>query len=385
MRFWKSGLVAATLIAAAVTPALAEDAPGGTLVPGPQLAQMPPPMMPLTSWTGFYVGINGAGATGPSNWQYSFLPGPVAGPRVPFNVRGPMFGGGGGYNWQFNPSWVLGAEVDWDAAALDGNNNCPNPIFNCQARISNLGTGRLRLGWTGINRLMFYGTGGVAWADENVRTIGTGAVPTSGTPTNGSSQTDVGWTAGAGLEFVVAPSLTPASSLTMKVEYLHYDLGTNRFNVDNAATQFVRTHETGDMVKLGLNLLFNAPPPPPPPPPPPMAMPPAAPVVFIVFFDWDKSTITPEGMGIIQQAANAYKSGAPVQIQVTGYTDRSGSPGYNQRLSERRANNVAKAMAALGVPREQMMVSGRGENDNRVPTANGVREPQNRRVEIVKP
>jgi outer membrane protein OmpA-like peptidoglycan-associated protein len=89
-------------------------------------------------------------------------------------------------------------------------------------------------------------------------------------------------------------------------------------------------------------------------------------------------------MQIVQQAASAYKSGAPVQIQVTGYTDRSGSAGYNQRLSERRANNVAKAMAALGVPREQMMVSGHGENDNRVPTADGVREPQNRRVEIVK-
>ena len=65
--------------------------------------------------------------------------------------------------------------------------------------------------------------------------------------------------------------------------------------------------------------------------------------------------------------------------------DRSGSPGYNQRLSERRANNVAKALAALGVPQNQMIVSGRGENDNRVPTADGVREPQNRRVEIVAP
>jgi len=72
-----------------------------------------------------------------------------------------------------------------------------------------------------------------------------------------------------------------------------------------------------------------------------------------------------------------------VQIQVTGYTDRSGSPGYNLRLSERRANNVAKAMVSLGVPQNQMLVSGRGENDNRVPTANGVREPQNRRVEII--
>ena len=101
-----------------------------------------------------------------------------------------------------------------------------------------------------------------------------------------------------------------------------------------------------------------------------------------MFFDWDRDTITPEGMSIIQAAANAFKSGAPVKIMVTGYTDRSGSAGYNQRLSERRANNVAKALASLGVPKTQMAVSGRGENDNRVPTADGVREPQNRRVEI---
>jgi outer membrane protein OmpA-like peptidoglycan-associated protein len=131
----------------------------------------------------------------------------------------------------------------------------------------------------------------------------------------------------------------------------------------------------------------------PPPPPPPMAAPAAMPApppppsrrVFLVFFDWDRDTITPQGHAILVQAANAYKSGAPVQIQVTGYTDRSGSPGYNQRLSERRANNVANALAGMGVPHNQMAVSGRGENDNRVPTAPGVREPQNRRVEIVMP
>ena len=68
--------------------------------------------------------------------------------------------------------------------------------------------------------------------------------------------------------------------------------------------------------------------------------------VFLVFFDWDRDTITPEGMQIIQQAADAFRAGAPVQIQVTGYTDRSGSPAYNQRLSERRANNVAGALVA---------------------------------------
>jgi outer membrane protein OmpA-like peptidoglycan-associated protein len=131
----------------------------------------------------------------------------------------------------------------------------------------------------------------------------------------------------------------------------------------------------------------------PPAPPPPAIVPAAVPApvpppqrqVFLVFFDWDRDAITPQGEQIIGQAANAFKSGAHVQLQVTGYTDRSGSPAYNQRLSERRANNVANAMVRDGVPRTQMAVSGRGENDNRVPTAAGVREPQNRRVEIVFP
>jgi OOP family OmpA-OmpF porin len=64
---------------------------------------------------------------------------------------------------------------------------------------------------------------------------------------------------------------------------------------------------------------------------------------------------------------------------------RNSSANNNQRLSERRANNVANAMTRLGVPRQAMDVSGRGKNDQRVPTADGVREPQNRRVEIVWP
>ncbi len=126
--------------------------------------------------------------------------------------------------------------------------------------------------------------------------------------------------------------------------------------------------------------------------PAPVAAPPAAPApplvarkVFLVFFDWDKDPITPEGMAIVQQAAAAFRSGAPVTIQVTGYTDASGSAGYNQRLSERRANNVANALVRLGVPRQAMVVSGRGKNDQRVPTADGVREPQNRRFEILFP
>jgi OmpA-OmpF porin, OOP family len=132
-------------------------------------------------------------------------------------------------------------------------------------------------------------------------------------------------------------------------------------------------------MKFGLPAPVAPPPAPPAPPPPPVHQ------VYLVFFDWDRYNITPEGMQILEAAAAHWKAGAAVQIMVTGYTDLSGPPGYNQRLSERRANAVAVALERLGVPRSDMVVAGRGMNDPRVPTALGVREPQNRRVEIVFP
>jgi OmpA-OmpF porin, OOP family len=137
-------------------------------------------------------------------------------------------------------------------------------------------------------------------------------------------------------------------------------------------------------VLASVTMKFGAPPAPPPPLPP---APPPPPVqkVFLVFFDWDKYNITPEGERIIQLAAQQYKAGGSVKLQVTGYTDTTGSYGYNQRLSERRANAVATRLAALGVARSDMSVAGRSFNDLRVPTPPGVREPQNRRVEILFP
>jgi len=94
--------------------------------------------------------------------------------------------------------------------------------------------------------------------------------------------------------------------------------------------------------------------------------------------------VSPSGRDVIALAAQAFKAGAPVTVQVTGFTDTSGSPDYNQRLSERRANAVATALVQDGVPQTNLVVTGRGENDLRVPTPDGVREPQNRRVEIVE-
>jgi OmpA-OmpF porin, OOP family len=137
-------------------------------------------------------------------------------------------------------------------------------------------------------------------------------------------------------------------------------------------------------ILASITMKFGAPPA-PPPPLPPAPPPPPPPKVFLVFFDWDKYNITPEGEKIIELAAQQYKAGGSVKLQVTGYTDTTGSYAYNQRLSERRANAVAGRLAALGVARSDMAVSGRSFNDLRVPTPLGVREPQNRRVEILFP
>jgi OmpA-OmpF porin, OOP family len=190
-----------------------------------------------------------------------------------------------------------------------------------------------------------------------------------------------GYQAIAGIRYMINPALA------FDVDYRY--LATPSFTLTDksaAGPIRVRTGYNTQNVVASLTMMFGAPPPPAAPPPAPPAPPPPPPhQVYLVFFDWDKYNITPEGMQILQAAADHFKSGAAVQIQVTGYTDLSGSAGYNQRLSERRANAVAVALETLGVPRNEMIVTGRGMNDPRVPTPLGVREPQNRRVEIVFP
>jgi len=176
-------------------------------------------------------------------------------------------------------------------------------------------------------------------------------------------------------------NINPALAFDLDYRYLATEDPTFRFAPNIGGGKYKSEYSTHNVV-ASLSVRFGAPPPAPPAPPPPPIL---ARKVFLVFFDWDRDTITPEGRAIIGQAADAWRAGGNVTIQVTGYTDASGSAGYNQRLSERRANNVANALAQAGVPRQAMVVSGRGKNDQRVPTADGVREPQNRRVEIVFP
>jgi outer membrane protein OmpA-like peptidoglycan-associated protein/uncharacterized protein YhjY with autotransporter beta-barrel domain len=128
-----------------------------------------------------------------------------------------------------------------------------------------------------------------------------------------------------------------------------------------------------------------APPPPPPPPPEPAPPPPppiAAPGPFIVFFDWDKDEITPQAAAILDNAAAAYQQTGTAQVMLAGNADRSGSTQYNVGLSQRRADNVKSYLAGRGVPDGVMSTEAFGEGRPLVETADGVREPQNRNVQI---
>jgi OmpA family len=115
--------------------------------------------------------------------------------------------------------------------------------------------------------------------------------------------------------------------------------------------------------------------------------PPTAPAVqapsFMVFFDWDRSDLSAQAMSTIQQAAAAYKSNSGARITAIGHTDTSGPNNYNMALSVRRANAVKAALVQAGVPAGAIDTVGKGEEGLMVQTADGVREPQNRRVEIL--
>ncbi len=161
----------------------------------------------------------------------------------------------------------------------------------------------------------------------------------------------------------------------------------------NGAGQVVGTsspsrfsNDLNHQVMLGVRYAFGQPPAPPPPPPPVSApqQPPeaAAARTYLVFFDWDRADLSARARQIVAEAAAASTKTQTTTIEVNGYTDLSGTAAYNVRLSVRRAKSVEAELVRDGVPRNEIGIHGYGESNPLVPTAPGVREPQNRRVEI---
>jgi outer membrane immunogenic protein len=194
------------------------------------------------NWSGFYIGVQGGGGFGRSTFDFA-----AAG--VPHNSSGGMLGGTIGYNWQAS-NWVFGVEADGAWARINGSSACPNPAFACRTTINSFSTWRGRLGYA-WGPTMIYATGGAAGAHINARTVNLAGVAQapSGTPTNGTELYGVGWTAGAGIEYMFA------QNWSLKAEALYYDLGRRNYGVDNGLV--INSRQTGVVARGGINYHFN--------------------------------------------------------------------------------------------------------------------------------
>lgn len=188
----------------------------------------------------------------------------------------------------------------------------------------------------------------------------------------------------AGVEYDIKPNLKAA------LDYRYFRTADVSFKTD--AGNPVDADYEDHTISLGLRYLFPTAQPaaePPPPAPAPVMQPaappppPSVPNNYIVFFDFDRASLSGDAERIVAAAAANAQQAKATTIEVTGYADRSGSARYNLRLSQRRAESVKQALLARGVSPNEIDVRAEGENNPLVPTADGVREAQNRRVQIV--
>jgi outer membrane immunogenic protein len=202
------------------------------------------------SWTGFYAGVQGG--YGWTNGDVDTLgstniatPGSLASAAaatLDFNTKANGFLGGGtlGYNVQTG-QFVWGVEADLSWANIKGTSTAgatvpiaPGQVVTssgvAEQKIDAFGTLRARLGFTPVERLLVYGTGGLAFGDVESNTdIAEADVPpiagvTHANAIGSASSWRAGWTAGAGLEYAFAPHWSA------KAEYLYYDLGSITYN-----------------------------------------------------------------------------------------------------------------------------------------------------------
>jgi OOP family OmpA-OmpF porin len=213
----------------------------------------------------------------------------------------------------------------------------------------------------------------------------------AGTPVFNDRDSTYQWQAIAGLTHPFSDSVDGF------VEYRYMNTFNNKFaGAPPAGSSASRHNDHSHNLLVGVRFNFGAepemetaaaPPPPPPPPAPPPAPtappPPPVPQKFLVFFDFDRSNLRDDAQRIVTEAADYAKKNGKAVIRATGHADTSGTPAYNLGLSERRANAVKAALAKMGFKPGEVIVSFKGESEPLVATGDGVKEPQNRRVEIV--
>src|SRR5438132_3410479 len=228
----KKTILGAALLAALAGPAFAAD------MPARPIAKAPPYTAPAVvyNWTGFYIGGHVGGAFAGNNSLQSsdarFLGGVQA-----------------GFDYQFAPNWVLGAEAQYSWLS-GGNNN--SVIFPAGTAVSGrvadqIGSVTGRFGYTWGPALL-YAKGGYAWRDGNTIGMTVGGLPAAFT-TSGNSKD--GYTVGAGLEYLFAPNWSA------KAEYQYYNFGNTTVTAGPADTLGARFRNDEHTVKVGVNYRFG--------------------------------------------------------------------------------------------------------------------------------
>ena len=258
MRIRTLGLGAVASVALLAGGALAADLPVRAPAPAPV-----PYVMPVFSWSGFYVGVNGGYAG--DKFQYPYggdIFGIPYGGKPSITSSGGLFGAQIGYNWQFANRWMIGVEADYQWSSIEGEVNINGAIagfgsaaVRAGSEITSFGTVRGRLGY-GWDRALLYVTGG--WAHGRVKSGAAVALcPAGGGACFGGGlsarTTHNGWTAGVGLEYALT------NNLSFKTEYLYVDFGGKNLYSANYgfATAALDVETRVHVVRAGLNYRFG--------------------------------------------------------------------------------------------------------------------------------
>ena len=326
---------------------------------------------------------------------------------IKFDIGTVRNGGTVDHNYGYDVDGVIGydlgrfrleAEVAYKAATIDSyRSTLTTPVLNAQGRPAGISPGTFDYAGGRSSALSFMVNGLVDFGDDDgVQGFVGGGVGVArvkeraqlNTLQNFLDDSDTVF-AYQGLAGVRAP-ITRHIDVSLKYRFFTAD---KLKLVDVSGRSFNGRFRTHSLLG-GLTYNFGEPPAPPPPPvevapPPPEPTPPPPPVVvpcspgpFIVFFEWDKSDITPEAAAILDGAVAQYQNCGSAKVMLAGHADKSGSPAYNVGLSQRRDDSVQAYLTAHSIPAGVITSEAFGESRPRVETADGVREVQNRRVEV---
>lgn len=321
--------------------------------------------------------INAESSTTGINWNYEVNNGWAAFARL---------------GYRFNPNWRVELEGGYRSGDVGTvrrvNNNAPSGLCNITPATGGCFSPEGDIESVTLMANVIYDFGGEYWGIRpfvglgvGVNRVNTDLIGTLRQPVRNTtfvaddSSTKFAAQAIAGLAYAIGDR----ANIDLTYRYLTGDMefASVTSTTASALGTWEGDYDQSHTVTLGLRYAFGADAPPPPPPPPaPQAR------EFVVYFDWDRSNLTAEAQSVVTQAANYAKSGRPTRILVVGHADTSGSAAYNVGLSNRRSRTVADELVRQGVNGGVISLDGRGETQLARPTADGVREPLNRRATI---